>query len=451
MSASQYLAQAEAAAALIRAVLSENAGTEAGLISRYRLVELHNGAVLLVVSLDDRRLPRFEPYIQAAHRLDTSLKGSRLAQAVAMSNSTGLRYVAVLAGLPELPASVPFPAVIPGQVQLGQGIGQFVTSTWEALGHMLVAGMTGYGKSNFLRLLAMQASADGVVLNVIDPDGRTFPQAAQPSNPTEAARLSVLAAKTELARRVQLYNALPGAHDSLEGYNAAARAAQSVQGPTLAPLLPLYLLIVDEFNGLVLASGGPRGELAQTATELAWSGRKFGMTIVLAGQTFEKAVVGPVRDQMATRICFRVANRSVSHIVLNESGAERLCVPGRALAFPFGLFQAYFVEKGAVRNLALPVVETPQAGEQEPGAYKATLELAEKIRAAWEVGASKRAMARLAGGEYAGAFAARIDKAIACLEKEHEKSATTTLPRDDQNPIATNSPAVISASSSSSA
>jgi len=61
-------------------------------------------------------------------------------------------------------------------------------------------------------------------------------------------------------------------------------------------------VILDEFNGLVMVSGGERGALAQAVTQLAWGGLKFCVHLVLVGQTFncqadaEKALESSIRS-----------------------------------------------------------------------------------------------------------------------------------------------------------
>ncbi len=331
---------AERSAQVIQTVLAQRPGTTPEMLQRFILTE-HEGMVWLFAVLDDHRLSSLAPYTSAEtlHHLSTALRG----KPVILSNSTGLRYAVLLRRPPAPPAKVELPAWRAGVVQIGVNMARRpVAVPWEDLGHVLVGGMTRYGKSNFLRVLAYQAAQEGFRLALADPDGRTFPRfAGHPAlltaigeDPEGCVRVldAVLA---EIRRRAALYARQPQQPDTLEAYNRRAPEP-----------LPRILAVVDEYNGLALATGGPKGAVGQRATQIAWRGGKFGVHLVLAGQTFEKAIVGPVRDQMRTRIAFRLATASQSRIVLGRAGAEGLRRPGLALADPWGMIQTYWLDPG---------------------------------------------------------------------------------------------------------
>jgi len=83
-----YLNRAETVARIVEAVLANRPGTDPDMIARWVLTRTENGAVWLFAVLDDRRMPKFEPYAQAVHHLSSSLRG----MPVVMGNHTGLRY-----------------------------------------------------------------------------------------------------------------------------------------------------------------------------------------------------------------------------------------------------------------------------------------------------------------------------------------------------------------------
>ena len=348
MSATRYLPAAQTAARTIPDVLAGR-GLDP-LISRYLLVETRRGLAWLFVVLDAPRLSRMEAYISAdtLHHLRTALRG----RPVLVSNSNGLRYAVLLSRPPQLPKAADCPPWRAGLLQIGEGVEGAITARWDGIGHILAGGMTGSGKSNFLRLLVSQAIVEGHALALADPDGRTFPQLAGHPNliaplgsTLDGCHTAITAALDEITRRSERYNQAPGYPDTLEAYNAAPGVGGGNM-PTCrpGPTLPRLLVVIDEYNGLSLASGGPRGALAQAATQIAWRGRKFGVSLVLAGQDFAKEIVGPVRDQMTTRVCFRVSTAATSRVVLGRSGAERLRAPGRAWCEPWGLVQTYRAE-----------------------------------------------------------------------------------------------------------
>jgi hypothetical protein len=338
----KYLEKAELVARVVDSVLAARPGTDPALIERWVLTRTESGSVWLFAVLDDRRLPRFEPYASAVHHLSSSLRG----MPVLLGNHTGLRYAILLSQRPKLPEQVEYSGWKRGLMQLGvDPRGQAVEIGYGEISHTLIAGITQFGKSNLLRLLALQARDEGWQLALADPDGRTFTKFEQddalicPVGKTlDGCNLVIGRMQELLNERARLYDQAGNSPDSLDEYNEWALANQQ---PALSPLL----VVLDEFNGTVQALGGPRGAFANAATQLAWRAAKFGIRLVLAGQDFSKDIVGPVREQMSTRICLRVSNERISDLVLGKTGAERLTRPGRALTNRWGLIQTYFVPK----------------------------------------------------------------------------------------------------------
>lgn len=338
----RYLEKAELVARVVDAVLASRAGTDPGMIERWVLTRTTSGSVWLFAVLNDRQLPKFEPYQQAAHHLSSSLRG----MPVLVGNHTGLRYAFLLSQKPQLPKSVDFPGWKRGMMQLGVDMrGRAVEIGYGDISHTLVAGITQFGKSNLLRLMALQAREEGWKLALADPDGRTFTKFEHdgalmfPVGKTLDGCVAVIGQVQELIElRSRLYGQADNSPDGLDEYNEWASSSQS-------PLLQPVLVVLDEFNGTVLGTGGVRGSFAQAATQVAWRAAKFGIRLVLAGQDFGKDIVGPVREQMTTRICLRVANERVSDVVLGKAGAEKLSLPGRALTNRWGAIQTYFVPK----------------------------------------------------------------------------------------------------------
>jgi len=299
------------------------------------------GQTWLFGALDTRRIGRMEQYISPdlLHQVSTVARGVP----VYLSNTSGLRYGFLLSGRPRLPGRVDFPGIERGMVRMGVDLRGEVKCTWDTLGHLLVAGMTGYGKSVFLRLLAHQAIADGARLLLADLDGATFavlaecPALAAPiaANPQEAHGV-VGRGLAECDRRAALYATAGGFPDDLPSYNA--QAVKSGEDP-----LSRVLVILDEYNATCIANGGARGQFASDTASLAWRGRKFGINLVVAAQDFAKETVGRFRDQVSP-ILFRVQSKELARSV-GCSEAVHATRPGRAVTTRWGVFQAYYLGK----------------------------------------------------------------------------------------------------------
>ena len=386
------------------------------------LTRTESGQTWLFGALDVRQVTRLERYIDPdlLHQVCTVCRGVP----VYLSNTSGLRYGFLLSPRPRLPGRADFPGIERGIARLGVGVRGEVRETWERLGHLLVAGMTGVGKSVFLRLLVHQAITDGARLFLADLDGATFPMlrdnpallAPIAGDPQEVHQVVALALG-ECDRRAALYAAMGGYPDKLDEYNGrAAKAGEET--------LPRVLVILDEFNATVVASGGARAQFAADVATLSWRGRKFGVNVIVAAQDFAKDIVGRMRDQL-TAVLFRVQSKELARAV-NCAGAWKITRPGRALSPRWGVFQAYFLDKGDL------VASTPGAGilstaeldmivwaVKENGGYLSLADIQARAHTLARAGAG--AGARVCVGETGQGYARRLADAWAArgwLEKD---------------------------------
>lgn len=338
----RYQLQAQAIANRLPKVLQQR-----GLAAPFSefLLTSAEGVVLLFAVLDVHKIQRLEAYIapELLHHLSTDLQG----RPVFLSNSSGLRYAIPLSPLPHLPRLVTFPGVESGRVLFGVNhAGEIIHLPWSKLGHLLVAGKTGSGKSVFLRLLVYQAIAEGAQLLLVDLDGATFPMlAGHPAllspiaSSPEAAQESVERASGEFEHRAVLYQQMNGYPENLEEYNDSAVR----QGKE--PISRL-LIVLDEFSALMTALGGPKSAFANQVTELGWRGRKFGIHLVFAAQDFTKQVVGRVRDQVNAVVCFRVRSPEAARAVgCPEAVHISENRPGLACTDRWGPLQTFYLDK----------------------------------------------------------------------------------------------------------
>jgi hypothetical protein len=185
--------------------------------------------ILFIAVLDSARIGDHARYVHPdlLHQLSTDLGGRK----VYLSNSTGLRLVIPLSSPPKLPKSIELPADLPaGGVALGVRLGgSSIFVPWSRLGHLLIVGMTGSGKSSLLRSIAIQAIRSDIQLALADIDQTTFsaleghsllhsPIAATPQQALELIQ-RVLG---ECDHRAALYKAMPGFPENLDEYNTLA-------------------------------------------------------------------------------------------------------------------------------------------------------------------------------------------------------------------------------------
>ena len=324
------------------------------------------GMTILIAVLDTTHIGDHSQYIQddLLHQLKTELGG----KSVYLSNTTGIRYVILLTALPKLPRSIELPADVPhGMVSLGMRFnGQIITLLWSKLGHLLIVGMTGSGKSSLLRSIAIQAIRSGIKLLLADIDQTTFAMLEGNENlfapiattPQDALQL-IVKALAECDARASLYKAMPGFPENMDEYNALAIKAGK------EPLVRI-LMMLDESSSVFKAMGGGSGELAGKLAELGWRGRKFGIHFIFGAQEFTKDLVGAVREQVNMSIAFRVKPTSAQMAkAIGCTNAHRIPAdrPGFAIVDRFGPMQSYFVPKplllsaGSSNQESLPEME----------------------------------------------------------------------------------------------
>ena len=324
------------------------------------------GMTILIAVLDTTRIGDHSQYIDndLLHQLKTELGG----RSVYLSNSTGIRYVILLTALPKLPRSIELPTDVPhGMVSLGMRFnGQIITLLWSKLGHLLIVGMTGSGKSSLLRSIAIQAIRSGIKLLLADIDQTTFAMLEGNENlfapiatTPQAALQLIVKALAECDARASLYKAMPGFPENMDEYNALAIKAGK------EPLVRI-LMMLDESSSVFKAMGGGSGELAGKLAELGWRGRKFGIHFIFGAQEFTKDLVGAVREQVNMSIAFRVKPTSAQMAkAIGCTNAHRIPAdrPGFAIVDRFGPMQSYFIPKplllsaGSSNQESLPEME----------------------------------------------------------------------------------------------
>ena len=210
--------------------------------------------------------------------------------------------------------------------------------------HVLVAGSTGSGKSEWLKVLVasilLRSTPESVQIALIDPKILTFagvddsPYLWRPVATTLADAIAILRdAVAEMDARYQVL-----ARGGFVNLGERFKAGKTD--------LPFLVLIFDEFADLILAGREEKKEFESLVARIAGKGRAAGIHLVRATQRPDRAVVtGIIKANLPLKVCLKVANAVNAQIVLDESGAESLfgkgdllCDFGKGLVRAQGLF-----------------------------------------------------------------------------------------------------------------
>ena len=230
---------------------------------------------------------------------------------------------------------------------LGKDVaGNPLVADLASLPHLLIAGRTGTGKSVCLNTIIvsmlMTRRPDEVRMLMIDPKMvelspyKTLPHLMHPVVTDMRKAEAILAWAVEKmeerysllaragVRHISGYNQLGEEElmDRLQPENDEERA----QIPTH---LPYIVIVADEMADLMMTSAK---EVETHIIRLAQKSRAVGIHLVLATQKPTVDVItGLIKSNLPARICFQVASRTDSRVVLDEMGADKLLGNGDML------------------------------------------------------------------------------------------------------------------------
>lgn len=211
--------------------------------------------------------------------------------------------------------------------------------------HFLVAGTTGSGKSEWLRLaiagLLVTNTPHTLRLLIIDPKRNAF-HALRESPflwkplvfPDEQPTANVLA---ELAEEMDRRYCL------LEGADSIAQLADRT-----GHVLPRIVCVCDEYRDLISRDRTERKAIEAQICRLGAKARAAGIHLILATQEPSRDTIkGPLDSNIPARVGLKMAKRVESNMLLREGGAEKLLGHGDLL----------FQDIGSPQRLQAPIVD----------------------------------------------------------------------------------------------
>lgn len=283
-------------------------------------------------------------------------------------NSTGVTYCIQLTQSPQpvrprLPHKVPLDVdaatagAEPGQlaVPVGASIAGPVWRPLVTLGHTLITGASGSGKSNWIHAglasLLTRYTREQLQIVLIDPKTSEF--AAWRQAPHLYGEVA-----TDVEHAVGLLEMVICEMDHRGDLLAGALVRDlAAYNRRAAQPLPYMLVVIDEVIDLLLEAGGENSELAKGIKRLAVRGRSNGILLWIASQHGRFDVLPrTIGLNLASRLAFRVQDANAARLA-GCPGAQDISrkIPGRFIANLDGepmMLQAYHVDDEALLAIA---------------------------------------------------------------------------------------------------
>ncbi len=265
-------------------------------------------------------------------------------------SSSGLRIIPTIEGTHDIGIEMPNPSrqtvsfidtleeLRKSEAELPFALGKSVTGEDVLIDisktpHLLLAGSSGSGKSvslnSMVASLLYVRSPESVRFIIVDPKQvelelyNGIPHLLTPVITDPRAAIKALDyCVDEMERR---YGILSREHvRNIKGYNDKIRQYRMKR-----ERMPYIVVIIDEFADLMQVVGK---DLEQRVSRLAAKARAIGMHLVLATQRPSVDVVtGTLKNNIPTRVAFRVASAVDSKTILDQIGAEKLLGNGDML------------------------------------------------------------------------------------------------------------------------
>jgi DNA segregation ATPase FtsK/SpoIIIE, S-DNA-T family len=230
---------------------------------------------------------------------------------------------------------------------LGKDVsGNAIVVDLTSLPHLLIAGRTGTGKSVCLNTMIvsmlMARRPDEVRMLLIDPKMvelspyKTLPHLMHPVVTDMRKAEAILAWAVEKMEERYALLARAGVRH-ISGYNQLGeeelferlQPESDEERENIPTHLPYIVIVADEMADLMMTAAK---EVETHIIRLAQKSRAVGIHLVLATQKPTVDVItGLIKSNLPARICFQVASRTDSRVVLDEMGADKLLGNGDLL------------------------------------------------------------------------------------------------------------------------
>ena len=221
-----------------------------------------------------------------------------------------------------------------GEIPISVGMGRegLITADLASCPHLLVAGQTGAGKSNFLHQMIACLLHHNIKVYIIDLKQVEFAylsKSAVCEHTLDGAIRTLEYLTAEMHRRMAFL--------ARAGFVSAKEWRRA--NPDRKEELPYMVLVVDEFSQLspVLSKADDDRKMRtythKMLVDLICLARSLGIHMVLATQRPDSDILpGQLKANMPATICFKVRNETNSKICLdNHRAADLPDIPGRAI------------------------------------------------------------------------------------------------------------------------
>ena len=232
-------------------------------------------------------------------------------------------------------------------IYLGKDVeGRPLVYDMATMPHLLIAGRTGTGKSvclnSIIQSFLFSRAPDECRLILIDPkkvefsDYARIPHLMHPVVTDDKKSEAILGwavdkmeERYELLRRARVRNIATYNELSFEEIIKRVDPQSEDERRQIPRKIPYIVVIVDEVGDLLMSM---KKEVEGHIIRLAQKSRAAGIHLILATQRPTVDVItGLIKSNLPARICFQVASRNDSMVVLDEKGAEKLLGMGDML------------------------------------------------------------------------------------------------------------------------